>query len=100
MCMIAGIGMSVLSVGFGFAAGTLNPFTIGVTDAGARTASAPVSITVVQALDVVTTTLRDAKVGRPYRTTLRARGGDGRAPAAHARGCGSGGPPGPPTLVT
>ena len=28
---LVGIGMSILSVGFGFAAGTLNPFTIGVT---------------------------------------------------------------------
>jgi uncharacterized ion transporter superfamily protein YfcC len=28
---LTGIGMSILSVGFGFAAGTLNPFTIGVT---------------------------------------------------------------------
>ncbi len=28
---LTGIGMSILSVGFGFAAGTLNPFTIGIT---------------------------------------------------------------------
>jgi uncharacterized ion transporter superfamily protein YfcC len=28
---LVGIGMSILSVGFGFAAGTLNPFTIGIT---------------------------------------------------------------------
>lgn len=28
---LVGIGMSVLAVGFGFAAGTLNPFTLGVT---------------------------------------------------------------------
>jgi uncharacterized ion transporter superfamily protein YfcC len=28
---LVGIGMSILSVGFGFASGTLNPFTIGIT---------------------------------------------------------------------
>ncbi|MFV0411860.1 MAG: YfcC family protein [Oscillospiraceae bacterium] len=28
---LVGIGMSILAVGFGFAAGTLNPFTVGVT---------------------------------------------------------------------
>ncbi len=56
------------------AAGTFS-FTMGVADAGGRTATSPATLTVVQALDLVTTRVRDARAGRAYKTTLRARGG-------------------------
>lgn len=56
------------------AAGTFS-FTVGVTDAEGRAASAPASIAVVQKLELVTTHLRNARVGHPYRTPVRARGG-------------------------
>lgn len=56
------------------AAGTF-AFTVGVTDAAGRTATSPATVTVVQALDLVTTHVHDARVGHPYRAKLLARGG-------------------------
>jgi hypothetical protein len=56
------------------AAGTFE-YTLGVTDTGGRTASVALSVTVVEALNVVTTQVPNGKVLRPYRTTLRATGG-------------------------
>ena len=50
-------------------------FTVGVTDTDGRTASSPVTMAVVNALDVVTVRLRNAHVGRSYKATIRARGG-------------------------
>jgi large repetitive protein len=61
-------------VGRPTAAGTF-PLSLRVTDADGRTATADVAITVVQALDLLTTKLRTATVGDPYSATLRARGG-------------------------
>lgn len=61
-------------VGTPAAAGTF-AFTITATDAGGRTAGTAVTVTVVGALDVVTTQVRTAKVGKPYRAKLRSRGG-------------------------
>jgi large repetitive protein len=51
-------------------------FSLGVTDAEGRTAAANLAMRVVPALDLVTTRLRAATVDVPYRTTLRARGGE------------------------
>ena len=56
------------------AAGTF-AYTLGVTDTGGRTASTSATVTIVAALDIVTTRVRDARVGRPYRVKLLAVGG-------------------------
>jgi putative Ig domain-containing protein len=55
-------------------------FSLGVSDAGGRTATVDASMTVVGALDLVTTKLRPATVGKSYKATLRVRGG--QAPRA------------------
>ena len=49
--------------------------SIRATDADGRVGTADVSITVARALDLVTTRLRTATVGDPYRATLRTQGG-------------------------
>ena len=61
------------------AAGSFS-FSLGVSDAGGRTATADASMTVVQALDLVTSKLRPATVDKSYKATLRVRGG--QAPRA------------------
>ena len=50
-------------------------YTLRVTDAEGRTASARHSISIVGVLDVVTSKLRAAKVGRKYSAKLASRGG-------------------------
>jgi hypothetical protein len=49
--------------------------SIRATDADGRVGTADVAVTVASALDLVTTRLRTATVGDPYRATLRAQGG-------------------------
>jgi Putative Ig domain len=56
------------------AAGSFS-FSLGVSDAGGRTATADASMTVVRALDLVTRKLRRATVDESYKATLRVRGG-------------------------
>jgi hypothetical protein len=55
-------------------AGTFS-YTLRVTDADGRTATANASVTVLAALDVATTAVRNGKVGKSYRAKLRAAGG-------------------------
>jgi hypothetical protein len=61
------------------AAGSFS-FSLGVSDAGGRTATADASMTVVRALDLVTRRLGPATVDKSYKATLRVRGG--QAPRA------------------
>ncbi|HEU0302977.1 MAG TPA: Ig domain-containing protein [Gaiellaceae bacterium] len=62
-------------VGRPTAAGSF-PLTLRASDADGRTATVDVVVRVVAALDLVTTKLRNATVGDPYKATLRARGGE------------------------
>lgn len=61
-------------VGTPAAPGTF-PFAITATDTTGRTSSTPVSVTIVGKLDIMTTTLRNARVGKLYRSKLRSTGG-------------------------
>jgi hypothetical protein len=61
------------------AAGSFS-FSLGVSDAGGRTATTDVTMTVVRALDLVTSKLPSATVDKSYKATLRVRGG--QAPRA------------------
>jgi Putative Ig domain len=58
------------------AAGTFD-YTVGVADVDGRTATVSLGVTVAAELDLATTRVRDAKVGRRYRTKLVATGGFG-----------------------
>jgi len=61
-------------VGTPTAAGTF-AYTVGVADVDGRTSSTNLTVTVVRALDLVTTRIRSAKVDRRYRVKLVALGG-------------------------
>jgi hypothetical protein len=50
-------------------------YTLGVVDADGRSASVNQSVTVLAALDVATTQIRAAKLGKAYKQKLRATGG-------------------------
>jgi Putative Ig domain len=58
------------------AAGTFD-YTVGVVDVDGRTATVSLGVTVAAELDLATTRVRAAKVDRPYRTKLVAKGGLG-----------------------